>query len=483
MRVTGGLTLERDELLRRFYERDPAHKGEFLVGVLTTGIYCLPGCRAKMPKAENVRFFADEAAARAAGLRACKRCRPDDFYRRFDPDRERARTLASAVRGAPERFADTAALARAAQLGATKLNALFRRHYHLTPADFLARARVRRAQELLFAHGASVLEAAEGCGFESASAFHENFRTLTGMTPAAYRELGKETEFRVALPVGFRAAELTGYFGRDAEGRTERVRGSTLSKALLLDGTAARIELELGPESARVTVESVRAAPRSTVRAAHERVVRWLGLESDPAGFERRAARSKDIARLVRGRAGLRLPRSTELFEGLVWVVVGAQVNVSFAATCRAALIELAGTKVGDGIAHPTPAQVAALDYADLERRQFSRRKAEYLIDAARALDAGALDLEGGRLEPVPLVAERLAAVRGLGPWSVQYLLMRAYGFEDCAPIGDVALAEALKRFFALDERPDASEATRLLEPFSPHKSLATLHLWKSLAA
>ena len=81
-----------------------------------------------------------------------------------------------------------------------------------------------------------------------------------------------------------------------------------------------------------------------------------------------------------------------------------------------------------------------------------------------------------------PISAPAPAAVRGLGPWSVQYLSLRAYGFEDCAPIGDVALAEALKRFFALDERPDGDEATRLMEPFAPHRSLATLHLWKSLA-
>jgi AraC family transcriptional regulator of adaptative response / DNA-3-methyladenine glycosylase II len=479
--VTGGSTIERDELVRRFQMRDPAHRGEFLVGVLTTGIYCLPGCRARMPKVENVRFFADESAARAAGLRPCKRCRPDDFYRQHDPDRECARALAAEVRAAPERFADTAAQARAAGLGATKLNALFRRHYHLTPADFLARARVRRAQALLFGERASVLAAAEGCGFESASAFHENFRALTGMTPAAYRELGAESEFSMALPAGFRAEELAGYFGRDPAGRTERVRGTTLTKALLLEGVPARIELELGPTTARVRLSSARKAPRALQRAAHERVARWLGLESDPAGFERRAVRSKDIARLVRGSAGLRLPRATDLFEGLVWVVVGAQVNVSFAASCRAALIELAGTPIGDFTAHPMPAQVAALDYADLERRQFSRRKAEYLIDAARAIEAGTLDLEGGRLEPVSLVAERLAAVRGLGPWSVQYLLMRAFGFEDCAPIGDVALAEALKRFFALAERPDALEATRLMESFAPHRSLATLHLWKSL--
>jgi len=482
-RVTAGLTLERDELLRRFYAKDADYNGEFVVGVLTTGIYCLPTCRAKPPKPQNVRFFAHEAEARGAGLRPCKRCRPDHFYRGFDPDRERVRALAATVRAAPHEFADTGALARRSELGATKLNELFRRHYHLTPADFLSRARVERAKALLAERGSSVLDAAEASGFESASAFHENFRARTGMTPAAYRELGRTADFTVSLPAGAGASALEEFFGRDPEGRTERVRGSLLTQATLLEGAPARIELELGAQEARVRLVAPRKPARGAWRAAHARVVRWLALESEPEAFERRAARTKDIARLVRGREGLRLPRSGSIFEGLVWVVVGAQVNVSFAAQCRAALIELAGTKMGEFVAHPTPAQVAALDYADLERRQFSRRKAEYLIDAARAIEAGTLELEGGRSEPVPLVAERLGAVRGLGPWSVQYLLMRSYGFEDCAPIGDVALAEALKRFFALDERPDAPAATRLMEAFAPHRSLATLHLWKSLGS
>ena len=475
--------LEEQECLRRFLERDPAYRGEFLVGVLTTGIYCLPGCRARMPKVENVRFFADESGARAAGLRPCKRCRPDDFYRRFDPDLERAKTLASAVREDPARFADTAAMARHAGLGPTKLNALFRRCYHHTPGGFLVRARVRRAQERLFARGMSVLAAGEESGFESASAFHENFRTFTGLTPAAYRELGRVPSFQVHLPQSFDPAEIVDFFGRDPNGCTERVNGTHLTKALLLEGVPARIELDFGAELLEVAVESERALPRSAWRAAHQRVVRWLGLDSDPAEFERRAKGSSDIARLVRGRTGLRLPRSTDLFEGLVWVVVGAQVNIAFASTCRAALIELAGTGVSDMRAHPTPTQVARLDYADLVRRQFSRRKAEYLIDAARAIEAGELDLEGGRDQPVPAVVERLSAVRGLGPWSVQYLCMRSYGFEDCAPIGDVALAEALKRFYSLAERPESHEATRLMEPFAPHRSLATRHLWRSLSS
>jgi len=483
--VDGTSTLERDELLRRFYARDHENDGAFVVGVVTTGIYCLPSCRARSPKPENVRFFSTEEEARSVGLRPCLRCHPERFYRRFDPDRERLRGLAARVRRNPAACSEASGLGTKIGVGATKLNALFRRHYHVTPAAFLARARVQRAMESLAERRSGVLEAAEESGFESASAFHENFRALTGLTPAAFRELG-EPGFTVALPADGPGTlgELRAFFGRDERGRTERVQGERLAKALVLDGAPVRIELEPDGRNVNVRLSTSRPLSRQAWIRAHACVVRWLGLESDAPGFERRAGRSHDIARLVRGRSGLRIPRVADAFEGLVWVVVGAQVNVAFAAQCRSALIELAGTPCGpDFVAHPAPEEVARLDYSDLERLKFSRRKAEYLIDAARAIVAGELDLEALRLEPATLVQETLGAVRGLGPWSVQYLALRAYGFEDCVPAGDVALAEALRRFFALEERPAPAEVERLMEPFAPHRSLATYHLWKTLSS
>jgi AraC family transcriptional regulator of adaptative response / DNA-3-methyladenine glycosylase II len=80
------MILTRDHMLQRFYARDRASDGRFITGVLTTGIYCLPSCTARKPLPENVRFFANRDDARAAGLRACLRCRPDDFYQQYDPD-------------------------------------------------------------------------------------------------------------------------------------------------------------------------------------------------------------------------------------------------------------------------------------------------------------------------------------------------------------------------------------------------------------
>jgi len=76
--------------------------------------------------------------------------------------------------------------------------------------------------------------------------------------------------------------------------------------------------------------------------------------------------------------------------------------------------------------------------------------------------------------------AERtLLEIRGLGPWSVNYLMMRALGFPDCVPLGDTGVTSGLQAALKLDERPDVDATRRLMSVFSPYRSLATAHLWQ----
>lgn len=474
------MTMTHEAMLERFYARDRASDGRFITGVTTTGIYCLPSCSARKPLPENVRFFDTEDAARSAGLRPCRRCRPDHFYRDYDPDLHLLETLVADVRRAPARFADAAAMVAASGIGATKLNALFRRHFHASPATFLARERVEAACRAL-ADGASVSDAAFGAGFESLSAFHGTIRRWTGLTPGEFRALGTSPSFTLALPEGYRADVPLRVFGRDADSLLERVRGRTILKPLRIDDQTAVLRMEMGDDTVRCIVDARRAIGGDGMRRAHAVAVRMLGLASDPSPFERQVMRRPPLARLIEGRRGMRIPLTADPFECLVWVIVGQQVNLPFAYALRNAVAELCGKDAGDGMrAHPSPESVAALDYADLTRRRFSGRKAEYVIDTARAIASGALDL-GGAGEMATVLDRRLLDVRGLGPWSVQYLLMRGHGFADCVPVGDAGLTAALQRFHGLDARPGPAETLRWMEPFAPFRSLATYHLWTSL--
>ena len=296
-------------------------------------------------------------------------------------------------------------------------------------------------------------------------------------------------DFTLALPAGYSAQGTLRFLGRDAESLCERVTARGFAKAVRLAGRPALLEVQVGARRARCRISAPSNGRRSRpfapaeVDAARLIARRLLGLAGgDPADFERHARRIGQ-GRLVAGRPGLRIPLSAEPFEGLVWAILGQQVNVAFAATLRRRLITLCGEPVGDGaILHPTPEAVAALDLADLLPLQLSRGKAGYLVGAARAVASGELPLDRLAGEPPEEVEARLLALRGVGPWTAQYVMLRALGLPDCAPVGDAGLAAALTRFYALDHRPGPEETRALLEPFRPYRSLATAHFWASLA-
>jgi AraC family transcriptional regulator of adaptative response / DNA-3-methyladenine glycosylase II len=183
---------------------------------------------------------------------------------------------------------------------------------------------------------------------------------------------------------------------------------------------------------------------------------------------------------LIDGQRGLRVPLLADPFDGLVWAIVGQQINLAFAYTLRRRLIELVSEPLGAGFyAPPSIAAVAALEPEDLLPLSFSRAKASYLVGAARSVIDGRLPLDALAGGSATRIERSLLAVRGIGPWSAHYLMMRHYGFLDCVPLGDTGLTSGLKQFFALDERPGRVETLALMERFRPYRSLATFHLWQ----
>src|SRR3954463_6327021 len=141
--------LTDDEMYARALASDASFNGRFFIGVLTTGIYCLPSCHARKPFRRNVRFFRDVESARAGGLRACKKCYPDDFPRGMDPVMDEIDALAAEVRVEPASFPDVAALVKRSGYGTTRLYQLFGLRFNLTPAEFLIETRLAYAQRML----------------------------------------------------------------------------------------------------------------------------------------------------------------------------------------------------------------------------------------------------------------------------------------------------------------------------------------------
>lgn len=288
------------------------------------------------------------------------------------------------------------------------------------------------------------------------------------------------------LGAGYRPDYSLAYHGRDPLSVSERVSGRVIAKTLLVDGAARRLEIDLAdaghPENpiARIRLDRAVLSPERVAVIAG----RMLGLGSDPDGFEALVATRADRGRILGARSGLRIPLTADIWDAVCWAIIGQQINLTFAAALRRAMIERAGPLHAEsGLrAHPDPARVASLEVEDLTALRFSRSKASYLIGAARLVADGALSLEALAEGTAADAEAALVAVRGIGTWTARYILLRGFGFPDMAPIGDSGLAAALQRLLDLPERPDAKMQEASMQAFAPHRSLATAHLWASLA-
>ncbi len=165
--------------------RDRRFDGRFIIGVLTTGIYCRPSCPARHPKRENVRFFASPADARAAGLRACLRCSPDDVSR----DERAVLSAIAAIQSAGQPLA-LAALAEETGYSPSHFQRVFTRHTGLSPAAYARALLAERAAQALSAEQ-SVTEAIYAAGYSAPSRFYEANQGRLGMTPSAWVNGGR----------------------------------------------------------------------------------------------------------------------------------------------------------------------------------------------------------------------------------------------------------------------------------------------------
>ncbi len=172
--------------------RDRCADGSFVTGVLSTGIYCRPSCAARHPARGNVRFFADGAAARGAGLRACKRCLPDDVAR---DDAALARAVALL---ADEDAPRLAALAAAVGYAPHHFQRLFKRRMGVTPAAWVRGLRAERAAAALD-DGARVTEAIYDSGYAAPSRFYADAGKRLGMTPSAWKAGGAGVTIRWSI--------------------------------------------------------------------------------------------------------------------------------------------------------------------------------------------------------------------------------------------------------------------------------------------
>jgi DNA-3-methyladenine glycosylase II len=285
---------------------------------------------------------------------------------------------------------------------------------------------------------------------------------------------------KLALPEHYRSEDVFGFHSRDAEGVAEQVAPGRIRKAVMLDGATVLFDIAINQKQAECVVDAGGEASPGLLEHAREALLGMLGLRIDPAPFMQ-AAHDDDLLGPVIARIpGLRIVQSATVFEALTWAIIGQQINLPFAIALRRTFIQLADRRHSAGLlCYPEAADVARLDLEQLTSRKFSRAKAETLLRLARLVDSGELSLE--RDADPAHAAETLLQVKGIGPWTVNYTLLRGYGYPDCSLHGDVAIRAAFQRLLGDAEKPSIAHTEQLLERYKPHRTMAAAYLWTSL--
>jgi DNA-3-methyladenine glycosylase II len=219
--------------------------------------------------------------------------------------------------------------------------------------------------------------------------------------------------------------------------------------------------------------------------AAEAEIRRCLSLDLDLQPFYRWAQADPVLAELARRCVGMRPPRTPNLFEALITSITAQQVNLTFATTIRSRLIKRFGTSLKlDGktfYAFPTPEHLADASLQELRDMQFSWRKGEYIVNLAREVADGSLELDAFPQLSNEAVIERITQVKGLGRWTADWLLARGLGRSDVVAAGDLGVRKAVGKFYFGGQTPSSAEVRALTARWGMFQNLAVHYLLAGL--
>ncbi|WP_435871588.1 DNA-3-methyladenine glycosylase 2 family protein [Micromonospora humida] len=524
------MELDFERCYRAVDSRDQRFDGWFYTGVTSTGIYCRPSCPAITPKRSNVRFFPSAAAAQGAGLRACRRCRPDAAPGSPQWD-VRADVVGRAMRLIADGVVDRDGVpGLAARLGYTQrhLHRMLRAELGAGPLALARAQRAQTARTLIETTGLGLAEVAFAAGFGSVRQFNDTVRQVYGTVPSQLRtgRGGPPTPggagtitLRLAYRPPLHAAALLGFLAARTLPGLEEVRDGTYRRGLRLPHGPAEIALT---PTAGYVVATLRLADLRDLAPAVARCRRLFDLDADPEAVDQTLVADPALAGTVAAEPGVRVPRAVDGFEMALRAIVGQQVSLPAARTTLTRLL----THTSRPAARPRPApdlgdqEVCVTESASRRREPLDHpaeaggrgeageaggdggadgrgvwgfpgaeevlglpdaafgmpaARRETIRALARAVAAGEVDLEpgGDRAETV----RRLTALPGIGPWTAGYLAMRALGDPDVLLPTDLAVRRGAA---ALGLPATPTTLDTYADRWRPWRSYATIRLWRA---
>ena len=482
------MAIDQDACYEALQSKDARFDGKFFVGVSSTGIYCRSVCKAKLPKRENCTFFETAAQAEAAGYRPCLQCRPESAPGMAPVDSERA-LARRAARLLKEDCGSSFNMASfAGKLGYTDrhLRRAFTEEFGVSPNQYLQTCRLLLAKQLLQSTDLPIAQVASAAGFGSQRQFNTAFKKHYGLVPSSMRRrrAGTDDPNAIELELAYRPpfawdrllaflelraipgveAVVDGAYWRTA--RISCVEGDEASGWI-----SVRPDVEHDRAIVTVSTSLLGALPQVIGRVRHP-----FDLDCAPTSI---ALGRDGVATRFRPNflIGTRLPGCFDAFEMCVRAILGQQISVKGASTLAGRVARSLGRPIetpveGLAFTFPSASDIVALGNAgedELGSLGIVGARCRTICRLADELASGALDLGYGT-DPESTIPA-LEALPGIGPWTAQYIAMRATGYPDAFPSTDLGVKKALD---PLSKR----EIEDVAEDWRPWRSYATMSLW-----
>lgn len=461
--------MKHDVFYKAMLARDYRFDGKFFIGVKTTGIYCRPICPAK-PKKENVEFFLTAPAAEKSGYRPCLRCRPESAP--LSPAWcGKTATVQRALRViSQDGFFEADEDQFAGRFGVTArhLRRLFIEEVGLTPKQIAFNNRLGFARKLIVESNLSMTAVAMTAGFSSLRRFNDAFKKRFRRAPTQLRkrrELTKSNEIELTLsyrpPLDWNA--LLAFYRSHQIASVETVNESAYERVFRIGETVGWLQVTQAQRDPQLRLKVSTEDPTHLFAIA-QKIRQMFDLDSDPVLMANSFRAHKFLTTLWNKYPGLRLARGWDPFETAVGTVLGQLVSVTQARRLVAQLVENYGEKAvhpltgAEVLLFPTPQILANSDLLAVKTTQ-ARRVA--IRELSRLASLGGVELFGAQLLSIP----------GIGPWSAEYISLRALGDTDSFPGTDLILKRAIERHPDLD-----------LEKIRPWRSYAAVYLWRHYA-
>ncbi|NQD68260.1 DNA-3-methyladenine glycosylase 2 family protein [Bacillus haikouensis] len=289
---------------------------------------------------------------------------------------------------------------------------------------------------------------------------------------------------KVYPPQEFNFDECLLFLGRSDQEILHQIKGGCLYKLIRINGEFILFKIDYIHDF--MNVEFLNVIPSEGAREkVAEYIWEWFELDVNLERFYEWADDDPILAEITQKYYGLRMIGIHDLFEALVWAILGQQINLTFAYTLKKRFVEQFGeSQAVDGVRYwlfPACKDIASLDVEDLRKLQITGRKAEYIIGIARAMNTGELNKESLLEQDVQQVRKALLQYKGIGAWTADYVMMKCLHFTTSFPIADVGLHNALKVLLGYDRKPTLKEMEQFSVKWEGWQGYAAFYLWRSL--